>query len=786
MNLQFTKLLLRHCLLAATLLLFASATSYAQKPTDPEAWVITAKAKYYEGRVYLRWEPKNFATLTAALNSTFRIKRWTSKENGNELPPAHAQTTVQEWTVRIGSQQTLQGIGADATEIARMALYEPLQFQVTGLDDDPVKKAYKESTIPEERLEYIQLAANQAFEYAEAIGLGYIDHNVIPNHEYNYVISIDGTPLNRMTYGKVTITTEDVAETAITDLTTEGGDLSVLLKWTKPEKGSYSAYNIYRTIALANNFEKINQVPYIYAESERENFIQFQDKLPNNTTEYQYYVVGIDDFGMESLPSPTKRGKGKPKPIDVSPFITQAIETREGKFEIKWNFPTGLNYAISSFEIRSATERDGNYVLIQTVDFISRSYIDMFPKPTNYYVVVAKDKNGYDIISTPKLAQLKDEIPPVQVTQVEGVVSEDGSAFMKWKANTELDLLGYQVLVSNRKDEGYVVVTESWLTSNEFYYYFNVATLSEEVWVQIGAIDYHHNRSVLSVPYRLRLPDLIAPTAPVLKKVEPVTKGILITWNKSQSKDVQKHKVQRRMIHEEDAEWETLKEFPTIVNFEADTVYIDTISECRVEYDYRVTAEDEVPWEAHSSVGRAAYAGLRCNYPVMNAHAFYSPVRIKPSKSTIIKTTKGLIIIVCDFPCAAQVFEFKIYRRFKRAGLNKPWSPFILIKSVSPEDARNKSYFPVTDKNGKIFMVGSPQPYGISGSGGAGEGGNTTYAPPSTVSKKKLRASICNYTIEDDDFNTLLNMDPDDEVEYSIQAEYTDGTISEMSAVLKP
>jgi hypothetical protein len=718
------------------------------------------------------------------------------KANGTTLNASQAQATLVQWVTKIPANAMLGAMGSPDLEIARKLLHEPSAFEITDYDDNPAKKAYLSAQAQAERVDYLNLIASQDFENAMTLGLALTDNSVqAGNYEYQYTVNIRGKLQGTSKYGSVLIKTEQPEPYDFGALTYERGDSSALIKWKKPTSGLFNSYNIYRALHGTGNFHKQNDLPYLLADAEKQEEVQYQDKLPNNTSLFDYYITGVDAFGSESSTSSTlTRVQGKPKPIPFIPYIRQAIELTGKKFELKWEFPDNPKYAISGFEIRRSESRDGLYALLNTVPATTRSFVDMFPKPENFYVVVAKDVNGYDLFSSPIMALLEDSTPPAQVSNVSGTVTTDGSAYIKWAANTEDDLMGYQVLVSNQKDDGYVVITESWLTTNELYHYFNVETLSEEVWVQVGAIDFHHNRSVLSEPYRLRLPDIIPPAPPVLLRVEPINQGLLVVWKKSSSKDIFKHQVQRREVHTEDAVWEIVREFPKVVDFEADTIHIDSVMICRVEYDYRICAVDDDSLKSYSSLGRGIFEGAKCDYPVFKPYVFYSPVRLIPNRSTVVSTDKGIIIICWDFPCSEPIYSFRIYRRIKTEG---KWSNSILVKSISPEEAANNSSFKVIDsKTGKEFQIGIAQSYGVGtapkqvtaqGEGPVSTQPNTSM-PRLDNNAKKLRANVCSYLIEDDDFNTLLNLqlEEGDEVEYSIQVEYTNGKVSEMTVPMKP
>ncbi|MFZ4545708.1 MAG: hypothetical protein ACOYOA_16785, partial [Saprospiraceae bacterium] len=575
----------------------------------------------------------------------------------------------------------------------------------------------------------------------------------------------------------------------ITNLRAEADDKYIMLKWNKPQQSNYAYYNIYRKAkGTSSPFVTVNEYPYSFSDQSTNPDVLFSDSLQNNTTVFQYYIQAMSNFGLLTSPSDTIEAKGKPRPLPTKPFIEKIEEENTGQQLITWSISAEFAAKIQYFWVRRAEEREGEFIkvshdsIVCSGNVLEYSYLDMLPLGTAYYAVIAIDENGNELYSIPKMAQIADATPPAKPIGISGTVDLDGLADVTWTENSESDLLGYILFFSNNRNGEYIPMTQKWESSAHFNKIVNIESLTEEIWVKVAAIDYHHNRSALSDPYRLSLPDIIPPSAPVLLRVDSRPTCVYIKWEASSSEDVVRHEVQRKSVNYED-DWHTIASFQPI--WRVDTSYCDTSQRCWVDYEYRIKAIDDADLFSYSSKGTGMLTSSFCYKGVYNPRAFFSALVPHPRKTAALRTSKGFVCIYWEFPCDYPVYEFHIYRRLS------PTGPFVLVKSIKPHIAIFTSYFTVPDPTdpSKLVTYGHPNSTKANVStimmnDGVSQSTSPSGAALNPKKSKVMSNDICSYLIEDDDL-AIISSNLND-IEYMIQAEFSDGTRSTFSDKIKP
>lgn len=790
-----------HFWILALLSVWAAPRSMAQSANSDEEIRVTAKAIYQNGKIYLRWEPVNNRTWQMGNERGYVVKRYpiTINSRGEEW----VDSIATDFNVKVLGDGQLQAFNDLALNYAAKAIYRPQELITpSSVPLDPVTKAFQQEELQNGAKETALLVAASNFQHATHIGLGLLNDNLKTNVlKYQYVILIndmDSTELSAFRPGLTTV--NNSAGTGIAkleNLRAETDDKYVMLKWNKPAPDEFLYFDIYRKEYPSGTFAKVNQYPYSFSDKSDNPDVLYADSLTNNTTRYQYYVVGMTNFGLLSPPSEYVLAKGKPRPVGALPFIESITESNPGKQLITWSFSGALINRLQGFQIKRAKSREDEFVTIATVNSrppfpatlepVMQSYLDLFPLSSAYYMIVALDENANPLHSIPKLAQLEDNIPPAMPTDISGTVDLEGFAQVKWKANTESDLLGYHVFFSNNENGDYIPMTEEALTTAEFTKYVNIETLANEIWVKVKAIDYKDNHSPFSNAYRLKLPDIIPPSNPVLVTVENRYKCIYIKWNASSSEDVVRHEVQRRPLHYE-GDWEVIATYLPVLR--ADTSHCDTTMACWIEYEYRIKAVDDADLFGYSGKGTGSLTSDYCYRGVNAPRAFYSNAILNPQNTSAFRTPKGFICLYWEFPCDYPVREFHIYKRLG------PGQPLVLVRSITPKKAIFTSYFTVPEPSNpdKSITCGFPFPTTkppITTTSSSGEPGLTTSpngnTPLPIVKKnpKTIRTDLCAYLIEDDDV-AILDTIHNSEVEYVIQTEFNDGTRSYFSKSIKP
>ncbi len=758
-------------LLAIGISFWALPRSHAQSN-----WLyqVEGKAKYYatdvddtgngDYKVYVRWLPKDFATWERGNSVGYTIRRYTlgrvemvnGKLTEELFPKDEVFASEVETTLTVASQDILEAENSDAMNVAAAAIYDPSNFQVYGFNNNPMIDAYERSKAKDTRMNFSLLAAQQSFHNAALLALGYIDTNTEVGFIYRYVISTRfEAPHEEEEVKKAVIKvntlvipkTDDETEKAAIHLSAQGMDKHIQLSWNK-SLPAYMYFDIYR------NGIKINKAPYLYSDLDNEEpAITYTDSVVNKI-DYTYTVVGFDDFGFGTTTSNAIIASGKPAPMDTSPFIDSVYEATKGKMTIRWNFPSNLHNKISGFEVWRGADREKAFTRIaQNISKTTRIFTDNSALKSGYYAVIAKDLNGYDIRSIPKLAQLVDDIPPVKPIQVSGTVTEDGSVEIRWNPNVEADLMGYEVHISNHKYGEYVPATERYITDSKFYYYLNVYTLSEIVYVKVAALDQYYNRSDFSDIYELRLPDIVAPVNPVFLEAKRLTRTVNLYWIPSSSVDVAKQLVQRKKV--KDVAWQTLGE----INNKTTSVFQDSLGIPDLLYEYRIAALDEVNNTAYSQILEEVFPGWRPDVHNVNSWTDLRFRKIITTGGDWPKNDKckSPNKIYWEYPLLKGLKEFRIYRRIGGG-------PQILLKTISVKDALFTDYVTIPNPNKK--------------------GGTLSFGMPNAKQNEGKIGTNQAFLICDPDFQTILSGEGG--VEYQIVAVFANGSTSKPSISVSP
>ncbi len=512
----------------------------------------------------------------------------------------------------------------------------------------------------------------------------------------------------------------------------------------------YVSYAIQR--AGSNGvFTTLNSYPIINTSDTEPNIYHYADVLPQNNVWYSYRIVGHSPFGVESSPSDSVRVKGRPKQLEHTPYILAADLINTTGFDIKWEFPDSINAKINGFEVWRSETHDGTPILLTSSPLIAttRSKVDASPLLTNYYTVVALDKNGYRLTSLPKFAQLKDETPPAKPDSLDGTVDKMGSARLWWAANSENDLQGYRVFSCDQPDGEYAEITGYWIKENEFRFTLNPRTLHEVQYFKVAALDIRENQSELSEWFPLHLVDVIPPVPPVIRNIEALTTGVQIDFEPSSSADVVTHEIKRKQVSE--STWKTIKTLPK--QQYPVKAYLDNTAENLEDYQYQIVAIDDAGLTAVTPIRKiqALGSGVRPSVQGLEVildvfpfqHNGTSPAPIKPGRFKVAKLT-------WKYDAKHRnVEQFWIYRTIIDAESGQDVT--VLWKTVSPDNA--------------LF---GQQDVVVEGGTGA-------------TSTKKQNT----FMVEDDDVHLIAEQIPQN-IRYQVMVHFDDGTVSELTPSVHP
>ena len=177
----------------------------------------------------------------------------------------------------------------------------------------------------------------------------------------------------------------------------------------------------------------------------------------------------------------------------------------------------------------------------------------------------------------------------------------------------------------------------------------NKNDLNRSIFYKIIALDQRQNQSEFSNIFELIKPDIIPPSIPVLTETKATKEGIFLQWINSNSTDVEKHEVYRKLNN--DTAWQKIGELP-LEKSKTTSSYTDSESSSIQIARYKIVAVDKNGNISDASVSVAIKA-------------------LKTSKGKTLKKLQkrtdlenGLVTISWESP-EKEVMHYKIYRKSK-------------------------------------------------------------------------------------------------------------------------
>jgi hypothetical protein len=157
--------------------------------------------------------------------------------------------------------------------------------------------------------------------------------------------------------------------------------------------------------------------------------------------------------------------------------------------------------------------------------------------------------------------------------------------------------MGYRVYVSNHDAGEFLQITTTWVKDTVFHHPINLNNLGEQIYFKVKAIDNRENYSDASASVAVERPDIIPPSPPNITSFEAKMQGIDLAWLGSSSKDVVKHQLQRKAMHE--ASWEVIYDSS---NDDFTNNYLDSDASYKYLYQYRLVAFDDADLSSSSKI----------------------------------------------------------------------------------------------------------------------------------------------------------------------------------------
>ncbi|NIG56005.1 hypothetical protein [Chitinophaga sp. Cy-1792] len=590
-------------------LMAGAGKSYGQARRGVDAPLIATMARPSGDSIMLRWAPVNAVLWRAANANGYIIKRYTVARNKQLLKQPEIVTLTGRplKPLPLAAWEPIVQRYEKPGSIAAQALYGE-KFEVTATDKkkgkaDPMT-IYHQSEEQETRFSFGLYAAEQSYEVAKAMGLGFVDRNVKPDEKYLYRIFLAVTPAGLPSDTGYIYTGLDEYQPLPKPAELKAGplDKAALISWNKINfERFYNAWILERSDDNGKTFTSVSKEPLINTQDnpkDQVNYFYRLDTALHIDQVYAYRVRGISAFGEIGPVSDTVQVTIHDL-LTVHPTIVD-VEDQQGVVYIRWRMPQS-KAKIVRYDIERSAAVNKKYTVLNKVPLLEKDSIfaDQQPMNVNYYRIKATTKDGQHVYSFPHFIQQEDSIPPVAPVALAGTINKAGVVSLSWEPNKEKDLYGYRVFRANAPQEEFVQVTRNPADSAFFSDTISINTLTKNVYYKVVALDKHYNPSPFSEMLTLKRPDIIPPVPPLFVSSNASAEGIALTWILSTSADVECHQLMRR----KDSVWESVLYLPkgdTTVN------YTDTSSVAGVKYTYQLIAIDDSGLQGASKLLNAA------------------------------------------------------------------------------------------------------------------------------------------------------------------------------------
>ncbi len=580
----------KYLFLCITALFFINGSSIAQDRVVEKPF-IKVISKVNSNEVKLRWAISSPSAWKRANKYGYIVERFTIKRNGQQLNTAEKKVLtaipivpkpLEEWKSIVEQN--------DYAAVLAQSLYGET-FQVEQIQGGLAQIVNQAKEI-EQRFSFALYAADLNYEAALLGGLAYVDTDINENEEYFYTVrTVVPIELLEVEAGNVYVNPAKKEELPQPiDLIAIGDDKNILLTWEyEMFKTVFTSYYLERS-ENGTDFKRLGDTPLVNlndkpgSPSKRMFYI---DTISQNNKTYYYRVKGISPFGEQSPSSEIASAQGIKK-LAAVPHISNYKFDKIGGVDILWEFPKEAEKQITKFELNWAPQEKGPYTVVKTdIPVSSRKTNYKELNPSNYFKITAVGKGNQKTTSLTAFVQTIDSIPPSAPLGVEGVVDTLGIVNLKWKANTEKDMLGYRVFRGNLENEEVSQLTVSPIETNTFTDTVQIKSLNSKVYYQIVAVDQRFNMSDFSEKLALKKPDVVPPSSPIFSKYKVIEDGVFLQWINSSSDDVVSHQLFRQKVAEADKGWQLVYKTDTISKF------IDHEALPDIKYRYAIFAEDD-------------------------------------------------------------------------------------------------------------------------------------------------------------------------------------------------
>ncbi len=542
----------------------------------------------------------------------------------------------------------------------------------------------------EGRFGFAMFAADNDPVAANGLGVRLVDKDVRSGERYVYRVYLAGRDTSYAvdTAYAVASPAPYTSPPAPPDLSTEGRDGSIVLRWKNPPaREGFSGYYIERSDDGGKTYHRLNDHPYAPLTTAAQTSPAEPNYTDTNIVNYRVYhyrVWGVDAFADLSAPAEVE-GYGRNLTPPPPPILQMPKQLSPHAVQLTWDenaappdmkgfiitksaasmqgyHPLGEKSAPSTPPKKTQRGRSrpepptktpaSQELMAHLLPTSSRTYVDTTASSDEpYYMVASVDTAGNIASSLPVYAELIDTAAPSPPTGLSGRIDTNGIATLHWHLSPEKDIIGYRLYWANEAFHEFSMRDQEMIKDTMFVDTVNINTLSHFIYYRVASLNVRHHQSPMSAIYALRRPDRVPPVSPVFTDVFVTDSAVALAWAASPSDDVARELLYRR--RSKDTLWHQLAALPPHRG-----AYVDTAVVKKTMYEYQLVAEDSAGLHSAPSdpvQARPYDTGVRP--PVQNLAAVLDP-----------KTGAARLTWRYDIPLK-QKFWFLIYRSAGASGL---------------------------------------------------------------------------------------------------------------------
>lgn len=383
--------------------------------------------------------------------------------------------------------------------------------------------------------------------FADFLGIFYEDKTVVYGKSYEYKINKIANNRELLLGISEPIVTELFKpENPVDQFIVEQRNQKFELDW-KVDPQRYYAVNIHQ-IFSSGAVIRVNENPLMTSEvtdslgNVRYPSPKFKIDSLEVGKEYSYSLTGLDFFGEETVRTDTISRIFRDE-VPPPPPTNLKGKADSMKVNLTWNLSVAED--MRDFQLLRSKLSEGPFESVFSTNDAA-SYVDTLKVPGPYYYYLsAFDHAGNEASSRKIFVDVQDVSPPRKPENLT-VKADTGKLVLNWRTNEEPDLAGYLVYrtVNEAKRRNFVLVTSSILKDTTMIQLLP-KHVRNQFFYQVVAVDTSFNRSLPSDFAVGRMPDVLVPERPQIKKVTYESGVSIIEWIGNVDRDLAGYYVYR-------------------------------------------------------------------------------------------------------------------------------------------------------------------------------------------------------------------------------------------------